>query len=64
MIRVRTFIGICFILVSIYFYLLALMHMFPLYFAGPLLFFSILFTLKPLSNRKRFKGFKGFNGRA
>ncbi len=38
--------------------MLGLMRMFPIYFAGPMLFLSILFTLKPMSDRKRFKGFR------
>ncbi|TWI53290.1 hypothetical protein [Halalkalibacter nanhaiisediminis] len=49
--------GILSMIISFYLYILAIMNMFPLFIAAPLLLLSIVFTLSPLSSYKRFKGF-------
>jgi hypothetical protein len=52
------FFGILMTIVSLFFYLLGLMNLVPLFITAPLLFLSILFTLWILNNRNRFNGFK------
>ncbi|WP_179295362.1 hypothetical protein [Bacillus sp. FJAT-45350] len=50
-------IGVTFIIISFYFLILSLMHLFPFYISAPLMFISIMITLNTFNNRKRFKGF-------
>jgi hypothetical protein len=56
--KVKRLIGIVFIVITFYLYVLALLNMFPLLLAAPLLFISILFTLSPSLKQNRFKGFR------
>ncbi|GAE25306.1 hypothetical protein JCM9140_1293 [Halalkalibacter wakoensis JCM 9140] len=55
--RFRLVSGIILILISYYFFILSLMNVFPKWIAAPLLFVSLVFTLAPISKKKRFKGF-------
>ncbi|MDT8862740.1 hypothetical protein N0O92_21350 [Alkalihalobacillus sp. MEB130] len=55
--RIRLIIGILFILISYYFFILSLMQLFPIWISAPLLFATLVFTLAPLATKKRFKGF-------
>ncbi|MCM3715593.1 hypothetical protein [Halalkalibacter oceani] len=54
----RLISGLFLMIVSFYFFLLALMNLVPIILAGPLLFLSIVWTLSPLAAYKRFKGFR------
>ncbi|UOE93145.1 MULTISPECIES: hypothetical protein [Bacillaceae] len=55
--RILIYLGIAMTIVCYYFFILALMNLFPLFIAGPLLFGAIMFTIKMFNERKKFRGF-------
>lgn len=57
MVYLRIISGLLFVLISFYLFLLALMRMFPIYVAAPLLYISIVYALTSFTAQKRFKGF-------
>ncbi|MGM7700919.1 hypothetical protein ACSVDE_04280 [Pseudalkalibacillus sp. Hm43] len=57
-IRIGTFIGLIFIVISFILVVFGFLKLFPLFIATPLLFLSIFFLISRFNNRNRFKGFR------
>ncbi|WP_236034900.1 hypothetical protein [Alkalihalobacterium elongatum] len=56
--KILIIIGVLLIIISFYFMVLALMNVFPLFIAAPVLFLSVVFTIVVYNERNRFRGFR------